>query len=64
MAIVVRQGIWDNAVYPWTDTTSAGMMGSIVTEIDTWISAISSNASIVANGQLPVKVREPSGQYE
>ena len=35
-------------------------MGSIVTEIDAWITAIASNASIVANGQLPVKVREPS----
>lgn len=60
MAIVKKQGIWTNSVYPWTDTTSAGLMGSIVTEIDAWITAISSNASIVANGQLPVKVREPS----
>lgn len=60
MAIVSRQGIWSNATYPWTDQTSAGYMGSIVAEIDAWISAISSNASIVANGMLPVKVREPS----
>ena len=60
MAIVKKQGIWTDSVYPWTDTTSAGLMGSIVTEIDAWITAISSNASIVANGQLPVKVREPS----
>lgn len=60
MAVVIKQGIWDNATYPWTDQTSAGLMGSIVTEIDAWITAITSNASIVANGQLPVKVRQPS----
>lgn len=60
MAVVIKQGIWDNATYPWTDQASAGFMGSIVAEIDAWITAISSNASIVANGQLPVKVREPS----
>ena len=35
-------------------------MGGIAAEIDAWITAISSNASIVANGQLPVKVRQPS----
>lgn len=35
-------------------------MGSIVAEIDAWITAISSNASLIANGAVPVKVREPS----
>lgn len=60
MAVVSKYGVWDNATYPWTDQTSAGAMGSIVTEIDAWISAISTNASIVANGQLPVKVRDPN----
>lgn len=60
MTIVKKQGIWSNSLYPWTDTTSAGYMGSIVAEIDTWIAAISSNPSIVANGMLPVKVRDPS----
>lgn len=58
MAIVAKYGVWDNATYPWTDQTSAGLMGSIITEIDAWITAISSNASIVANGQLPVKVKD------
>ena len=33
-------------------------MGSIVAEIDAWIATISSNASIVANGQLPIKKRD------
>ncbi len=60
VAVVVKQGIWDNATYPWTDQTSSGYMGSIVAEIDNWINAISSNASITTNGMLPVKVREPS----
>lgn len=60
MAVVAKYGAWDNATYPWEDQTSAGMMGSIVTEIDAWITAISSNASIVANGMLPVKRRDPS----
>ena len=60
MTIVKKQGIWLDASYPWTDTTSAGMMGSIVTEMDAWVSAISANPSIVANGQLPVKMREPT----
>lgn len=60
MAVVARYGVWDNATYPWTDQTSAGLMGSIVTEIDAWITAITSNASITANGMLPVKKREPS----
>lgn len=35
-------------------------MGSIVAEIDAWIIAISSNPSIVANGQLPVKLKGPT----
>jgi hypothetical protein len=60
MAVVSKYGVWDNATYPWTDQTSAGVMGSIVSEIDGWISAISTNASIVANGQLPVKIRDPN----
>ena len=60
VAVVIKQGIWDNATYPWTDQTSSGYMGSIVAEIDNWINAISSNASITTNGMLPVKVREPS----
>lgn len=64
MAIVKRQGIWTDASYPWTDQTSAGMMGSIVAEFDAWVSAISGNASIVANGQLPVKLRDPSSSTD
>lgn len=64
MAVVSKYGVWDNAAYPWTDQTSAGVMGSIVTEIDAWIVAISTNASIIANGQLPVKVRDPSSSTD
>ena len=60
VAVVIKQGIWDNATYPWTDQTSAGYMGSIVAEIDNWINAISNNVNITTNGMLPVKVREPS----
>ena len=60
MGITAKYGVWDNTTYPWTDQTSAGVMGSIVTEIDAWITAISSNASIIANGQLPVKKRDPA----
>lgn len=60
MAVVAKHGIWSNATYPWTDQTSAGYMGSIVAEIDAWITAISSNSSIIANGMAPVKKRDPS----
>ena len=60
MTIVAKYGVWDNASYPWTDQTVDGLMGSIVTEIDAWITAISSNAGIIANGQLPVKIKDQS----
>lgn len=60
MGVVAKYGVWDNATYPWENQTSAGLVGSIATEIDTWITAITSNASIVANGQLPVKKRDQS----
>ena len=59
MAVVAKHGVWDNSVYPWTDQTADGVIGSIVTEIDAWISAISSNPSIVANGMVPVKLKGP-----
>lgn len=60
MTVIGKQGIWDNSTYPWSDTTSAGYVGSIVTEINAWITAISGNPSIVANGQLPVQLKGPS----
>ena len=59
MAVIAKHGIWDNSVYPWTDQSASGMMGSIVAEIDGWVSTISSNPSIVANGMVPVKVKGP-----
>lgn len=60
MGITAKYGAWDNATYPWDDQTSAGVMGSIVTEIDAWITAIGSNVSITTNGMLPVKQRDPA----
>lgn len=58
MAIVAKYGVWSNASFPWTDQTSNGLWGSIRAEVDAWITAISGNASIIANGQLPVKVKD------
>lgn len=64
MAVVAKHGIWDNASFPWTNQTSAGLMGSIITEIDAWITAISGNASIIANGQVPVKKRDQNSSTD
>ena len=43
--------------------TSAGFMGSIVAEFDAWITAITSNASIVANWAVTGKEEGANGQY-
>ena len=47
-----------DAVIPWNDVSAGGVWGSIITIIDQWISDISGNASIVANGMVPIKVRD------
>lgn len=35
-------------------------MGSVMAQMDGWIASIGVNPTIIANGQLPVKVRQPS----
>jgi len=60
MAVVVKQGIWPNATFPWSGVNAGDFWPSIVAEIDGWITAISGNASIVANGMVPVKKRDYS----
>lgn len=60
MAVVAKHGVWDNATYPYSDTTANGFLGSICAEMDAWITAISANPSITTNGMLPVKIHGPS----
>lgn len=58
VAVVASYQAFDYATLPWSDQTSAGPIGATVGVIDTWVSAISTNASIIANGMLPVKVKD------
>ena len=64
MGITAKYGVWDNATYPWDDQTTAGVWGSVVTEIDAWITAISGNTSITTNGMLPIKRRDTASSTD
>lgn len=58
VAVVASYQAFDNATLPWSDQTTSGPIGATVAIIDTWIAAISTNPSIIANGMAPTKIKD------
>lgn len=58
VAVVASYQVFDDATLPWSDQSTSGPIGSIVGLIDTWVATISTNASIIASGMAPVKVKD------
>lgn len=51
----IEYQLWPSASYSGFGTASTDFWPSLEAKIDAWITAISSNASIVADGALPIK---------
>ena len=58
MSIVGKYYLFDSSATTWADRTSAGVIPTMISEIDGWWASVSGNSSITSQGLNVVKLRD------